>query len=93
MTPLPTRFNRDGYRCTVLKRIADVVLIKVHAGEHYEVCLVQKRPEVEIKGVVYPAREALPQDSKWGKQGWSFQSHEAALERFHQEASRKRRVA
>lgn len=75
MKPLPNTFSRDGYRCQVLKREGDVVLIRVFAGEHYEVAKIQR-----IKAKIFPdgrtiaPREALPSSENYGSQGWSFQS-------------------
>lgn len=66
---LNTPFEAQGYIRSIIKRDDDIVLLKVFAGEHYEVCFVQ----LDDKGDEY-----LPYAASWGKMGWSFMSLAAA---------------
>lgn len=50
--------------------------------ESWEVVKIQRNKAWEAFGGVHPANESMPPDEKWGEQGWTFLTQEAAYQKY-----------
>jgi hypothetical protein len=91
MQTIPTTFRKHEADFTLISRQGDVALYARKAqamiGFEYEIIIVQKLPERQKFGKLYPAHEALPSDSQWGTSGWSTNRWWRAEEIFTREVN------
>jgi hypothetical protein len=74
--PLIFRHHEGTYR--QVKRSGNFAIYDQGRGSAFEVVHISIMPEQTILGTTYPAREVLPSDSQWGKNGWTFPDLETA---------------
>lgn len=94
MIPLPKQFegraDQKGYVFRVLDRVGLFALIEKHNPAHesgrkyYEVVIVRQVPETTWPNdKTTEAREKMPSPAEWGSSGWSFDTLEAAREKYY----------
>jgi hypothetical protein len=87
MKPLESKFDRKGYKYTLIKRTkefkgekqCDIALFKIELDKRiigYEVFKVIKQKETTLNfgkaSIHYEAMEKPPADSAWGRDGFSY---------------------
>jgi hypothetical protein len=85
MKQLDPTFTFDGYDFNQLARQDKVALFekrKANGCFGYEVIIVQRYPAQTIRGIRYPAREAMPSSADWGISGWSYKTLDDAKCKF-----------
>lgn len=51
----------------------------------YEVIIIQNlKTSKQIRGILFEAGEYYPEPSKWGRYGWTFETPEAATNKFNE---------
>lgn len=87
MEPLKTEFVHDGFNYQQMNRTGRYALFEQSRGGRivaYEVIRVQRLPEEQIRGKLYPAREKYPRSEQWGTDGWTATSLAAARRKMDQ---------
>jgi len=81
MRTIPENFIKNTYNYTLLLRGERSCIYRQEVAPNkscYEVCLIKVKKEKIIFGKIIPAREVLPPDEAWGRQGWTCYTFEKA---------------
>jgi hypothetical protein len=87
MKILPATFRNDGFDFQQLAREGMVVLLRKtkpqFSNESFEVVILHQSPAwINPQGNPVPAAECMPQNEKWGEQGWSYRDKDDAWAKF-----------
>ena len=87
MKTLPTSFRSDDFQFEQLAREGMVVLFRKSKPEFpkhcYEVVVLhESKDHLGPRGNLILAAECMPQNEKWGEQGWSYRDKEDAEAKF-----------
>lgn len=90
--PLAKKFHRGGFDFEQVHRQGRIAIFQKRKSTwpsdvfSWEVVRIQIYPATKIFGRKLPLREAFPSSESWGTHGFTYQSLESALTRFHQMA-------
>ena len=87
MKPLPETFRRDDFDFEQLAREGMVVLLRKSKPEFanisYEVVVLHESSDhLGPRGNLILAAECMPQNEKWGQEGWSYRDQDDAWAKF-----------
>ena len=87
MKTLPTTFRSDGFDFEQLVREGMVVLFRKSKPEFanisYEVVVLhESQDHLGPRGNLILPAECMPQNEKWGQEGWSYRDEEDAWAKF-----------
>ena len=87
MKTLPTAFRNDDFDFEQLAREGTVVLLRKSkagfANISYEVVVIhESKDHLGPRGNLILAAECMPQNEKWGEQGWSYRDKDDAWRKF-----------
>lgn len=84
--PIPKQFTESGWTLTLRERQGLVCLFERSKpglnSKHYEVVRLRQLPAAKIMGNEVPAREAMPSNEAWGKDGFTYLTLEEAEQAF-----------
>lgn len=75
MNPLITKFKKNGFIYSLVKRDGDVAMFSMEKYGHiiaYEVVVIQQYQEWTVAGITIQAHEGLPSTSMFGTHGWAY---------------------
>jgi hypothetical protein len=87
MKILPATFRNHGFDFQQLAREAMVVLLRKtkpqFSNESFEVAILHESSDhLGPRGNLILAAECMPQNEKWGEQGWSYRDKDDAWAKF-----------
>lgn len=91
MKPIDHNFIANGFNHELIERGGMVCIFRRWKGEcvpHFEVVILQEQKETKRSFdsgqsfVRYPAQERYPCAEQWGAKGWTFNTMEAAQNKF-----------
>lgn len=88
MIPMPKTFTKNGFDFQLLHRQGNVAMLRkskqgmTRLIESWEVVNIQKHDAWVCQGKDIPAKELLPSDEQWGREGWTYLTREEARKAF-----------
>ena len=86
-----TTYSKNGYHFSQLKRIGNIAAfegIRESGAKTFEVIHVQSHEGREIHGKDVAPAEYPPGNALWGVKGWTYQTDEAAQDKFYIEVGK-----
>lgn len=84
-------YSKNGYKFTELKRVGNVAAfegIREGGAKTFEVIHIQSHDGREIHGNVVAPAEYPPGNAQWGVKGWTYQTDDAAQDKFYIEVGK-----
>jgi len=86
--PLKAQASRDGFDYRLITREGDFAIYEQRWQDSenvcYEVIRIQRHEGYEIAGQFIEPAEIFPSSQRWGVDGWTVQTKDAAFEKFRQ---------
>ena len=86
--PLRAQFRKDGFDYRLITREGDFAIYEQRWQDSenvcYEVIRIQRHEGYEIAGQFIEPAEIFPSSQRWGVDGWTVQTKDAAFEKFRQ---------
>ena len=84
-------YSKNGYKFSQLKRIGNIAAfegIRESGAKTFEVIHIQSHDGREIHGKKVEPSEYPPSNTQWGVKGWTYQTDEAAQDKFYNEVEK-----
>jgi len=86
MKVIASEFIKSGFAHKVLERRGMVLLVERQhrdvSAPHWEVVKIRVSPAKLVHGVPLPESEVYPSSERWGTDGWTYSTLEAARAKF-----------
>lgn len=94
---LPVKLCKNGFNYTQVLRgkrscIYEQMVCEEQGIKYYEVFQIKVRPQRNVYGKEYPAKERFPHNEAFGEWAWTFRNYEDAKWRFDELESGKTRL-
>ena len=84
-------YSKNGYNFSQLKRVGNIAAfegIREGGAKTFEVIHIQSHDGREIHGNIVAPAEYPPGNAQWGVKGWTYQTDDAAQDKFYIEVGK-----